>query len=42
MKRIIALIIVLVLCGAALAEGIDWSGMTDEQINAEIANAQAE
>ncbi len=42
MKRIIALIIVLVLCGAALAEGIDWSKMTDEQINAEIANAQAE
>jgi len=42
MKRIIALVIVLVLCGAALAEGIDWSGMTDEQINAEIANAQAE
>ena len=42
MKRIIALIIVLVLCGAALAEGIDWSKMTDEQINTEIANAQAE
>lgn len=42
MKKLIALILVLLLCGAAFAEDIDWSGMTDEEITAQIAAAQAE
>ena len=42
MKRILALIFVLVLCGAAIAESIDWSSMTDQEITAQIEKAQAE
>lgn len=32
----------LLLCGSALAAGIDWSAMSDDEIAAEIAAAQAE
>lgn len=42
MKKIIALVLVLVLCGVALAEGIDWTKMTDEEISTEIKRAQEE
>ena len=42
MKKLIALVLVLMLCGSALAATVDWSSMTDEEINAEIAAAQAE
>lgn len=42
MKRWIALLLVLMLCGAACAEGIDWTSMTDEEITAQITAAQAE
>ena len=43
MKKLIALfLLVLMLCGVACAEGIDWASMTEEEINAEIAAAQAE
>ena len=42
MKKLIALILVLLLCGSAMAATVDWSSMTDEEINAEIAAAQAE
>ena len=42
MKRILAMIFVLVLCGAAIAESIDWSSMTDQEITAQIEKAQAE
>ena len=42
MKRILVFIIVLMLCGTAIAEGIDWTGMTDQEIASEIEKAQAE
>ena len=42
MKKLIALVLVLLLCGSAMAATVDWSSMTDEEINAEIAAAQAE
>ena len=42
MKKVFALLLVLMLCGSALAAGIDWASMTDDEINAEIAAAQAE
>ena len=42
MKKLIALILVLLLCGSAMAATVDWSSMTDEEINAEIAAALAE
>ena len=42
MKKLIALILVLLLCSSALAATVDWSSMTDDEINAEIAAAQAE
>lgn len=42
MKKLIALVLVLLLCGSAMAATVDWSSMTDEGINAEIAAAQAE
>ena len=41
MKRIVALVLALMLCGAAMAEGsafgIDWTLYTDEEIKAAIA-----
>ena len=42
MKRLIAMLLVLMLCGSAMAATVDWSSMTDDEINAEIAAAQAE
>lgn len=42
MKKLIALVLVLMLCGTAFAATVDWSSMTDDEINAEIAAAQAE
>ena len=42
MKKLFALVLVLLLCGSAMAATIDWSSMTDEEINSEIAAAQAE
>ena len=42
MKKLIALILVLLFCGSAMAATVDWSSMTDNEINAEIAAAQAE
>ena len=42
MKKLIALILVLLFCGSAMAATVDWSSMTDDEINAEIAAAQAE
>lgn len=42
MKKLIALFLVLMLCGAACAESIDWASMTNEEITAQIAAAQAE
>lgn len=42
MKRIIALIFVLLLCGSALAATIDWSAMSDDEIRAAISEANAE
>ena len=42
MKKLIALILVLLLCSSAMAATIDWSSMTDDEITAEIAAAQAE
>ena len=42
MKKIIAWILLLALvCVGASAE-VDWAGMTDEEIYAEIDNARAE
>jgi len=42
MKKLIALMLVLLLCSSAMAATVDWSSMTDDEINAEIAAAQAE
>ena len=42
MKKLIALVLVLMLCGSALAASVDWSSMTDEEIAAEMAAAQEE
>ena len=42
MKKLITLILVLLLCSSAMAATVDWSSMTDDEINAEIAAAQAE
>lgn len=42
MKRIIALVFILALCCTALAESIDWSKMSDQEIKTEIEKAQAE
>ena len=42
MKKLIALILVLMLSVSAMAASVDWSSMTDDEINAEIAAAQAE
>ena len=42
MKKLFALILVLLLCGSAMAATVDWSSMTDDEISAEIAAAQAE
>ena len=42
MKKLIALVLVLMLCGSAMAATVDWASMTDEEIAAEIAAAQAE
>ena len=42
MKKLIALVLVLMLCGSAMAASVDWASMTDEEINNEIAAAQAE
>lgn len=43
MKKIIALVLVLLMvCGNALASGIDWASMTDSQIIAAMAEAEAE
>ena len=42
MKKIIAIILVLTFCGVAIAESIDWAGMTDEEITSQIEKAQAE
>ena len=36
MKKLIALVLVLMLCGTAFAATVDWSSMTDDEINAEI------
>lgn len=41
MKKLIAIVLVLMLCGSAMA-AVDWSSMTDDEINTEIAAAQAE
>ena len=41
MKKLIALMLVLLLCSSAMAATVDWSSMTDDEINAEIAAAQA-
>ncbi|MBR2796293.1 MAG: peptidoglycan-binding protein [Clostridia bacterium] len=42
MKKLIALMLVLLLCSSAMAATVDWSSMTDDEINAEITAAQAE
>ena len=43
MKRLFALLLALLLIGSfALAESIDFTSMTDEELNALIAGAQAE
>ena len=42
MKKIIAIILVLTFCGVAIAESIDWAGMTDEEITSQIEKAQEE
>ena len=42
MKKLIALVLILMLCGSAMAATVDWSSMTDDEINSEIAAAQAE
>ena len=42
MKKLITLILVLLLCSSAMAATVDWSSMTDDEITAEIAAAQAE
>lgn len=41
MKKLIALILVTLLCGPAMAGTVDWSSVTDDEINAEIAAEQA-
>ena len=42
MKKLLVILIVLLLaCGSALASDIDWESMTDEEITAAIAEAQA-
>ena len=42
MKKIIAIILVLTFCGVAIAESIDWAGMTDEEITSQIRPNGAE
>ncbi len=43
MKKLFALVLALILLySTAVAEGIDWASMTDEEIYAEIDNAKAE
>ena len=42
MKKLIALVLVLLFCGSAMAATVDWSSMTNDEITAEIAAAQAE
>lgn len=41
MKKLIALILVTLFCGPAMAGTVDWSSVTDDEINAEIAAEQA-
>ena len=42
MKKLLTILLVLLLCGAAIAETIDWAGMTDQEITDQIQKAQAE
>lgn len=43
LRKIMAVVLVMALCAsAALASEIDWAGMTDDEIRAIIAEAQAE
>ena len=43
MKKVFVLVLSLVLlCGVALGEGIDWAGMTDDQLQAALDAGQAE
>ena len=43
MKKIVSMLVILALsCGFALAEGIDWASMTEEQISAALEAGQAE
>lgn len=42
MKKLLAVVLVLMLFAVALAEGIDWASMTDEEITAIVEAGQAE
>lgn len=43
MKKVLILVLsMILLCGVALGEGIDWAGMTDDQLQAALAAGQAE
>lgn len=43
MKKLFLFVLVLaLLCASAVAEGIDWASMTDEELTAAIEAAQAE
>lgn len=43
MKKLFAVVLALVLlCGAALGEGIDWAGMSDDELHAAIDAARNE
>ena len=42
MKKLLAVVLTLILCAVALAEGIDWASMTDEEITAIVEAGQAE
>ena len=41
-KLIVILVALALICASALAEGIDWASMTDEELHAAIEAAQAE
>lgn len=43
MKKFLAIILALALVGCvALADGIDWASMTDDEVNSAISSAKAE
>ena len=43
MKKVFLVVLAFVLlCGVALGEGIDWAGMTDDQLQAALDAGQAE